>query len=67
MLTKYYKFEDFEEKKREFSLYPAPGESVKDATLDPEVLSFEQESIIQQFMEKKVTKKVDIENIVLTH
>ena len=48
-------------------MYATPGESVKDTVLDPEVLPYEHESIVQQFMQKKITKKIGIANIVLTH
>ena len=39
ILQKILTTEDFEEKKREFSLYPVPGESVKDSALDHEILT----------------------------
>lgn len=46
-------------------LYSPAGHSVKDVALDSGKTTFDQERIIQEFIQKKVTTKTGIENIAL--
>ena len=66
IITNYYKPKTFQDSKRQFSSFPAPGESVGDAALDLEIIPYNQEVIVQEFMQKyKITKKIGIGNIAI--
>lgn len=66
-ITKYYKSNDFKEEKKEFLLFPSPGQSVKDVALDFQAIRYDQEIIVQGFLQKKITKKIRIENIAFSN
>lgn len=47
IVSDFYKSKSFEEKKRQQSLYPPPGDSVSDTTLDTEeIIPYDQEAVI---------------------
>ena len=66
-ILKFYKSDDFERQKIAASFISPPGQSVGDAALDTdEIVPYDQEKIIQEFMQKKITNRIGIENIILT-
>ena len=66
-ILKFYKSDDFEREKKQHHLYLPPGQSVGDAALDTdEIIPYDQEKIVQEFRQKKITNRIGIENITLT-
>ena len=57
VITKYYKSKTFQDSKKQVPSFPQPGESLGDATLDLEIIPFDQEVIVQEFMQKKLQRK----------
>ena len=50
--------------KSQYSLHPPPGKSVADEALETNV-PYDQEKITEEFMQKKVTKIIGIDNIAI--
>ena len=66
-ILKYHKSDNFQREKKAHQLYPPPGQSVSDAALNTDqITSYDQEIIVQEFMQKKITNKIGTENVTLT-
>ena len=63
-LSNFYQSEQFRLEKNRCSLYPPPSKSVSNEALDTNV-PYEQEQIIEEFMQKKVTKRIGMDNIAI--
>ena len=58
-MTKYYKSKSFQDSKKQVPSFRQPGESLGDATLDLEIIPFDQEVIVQEFIQKKLQRKLE--------
>ena len=66
-ILKYYKSHDFQQEKKVHQLYPPPSHSVGEAALNmDQIISYDQEIVVQEFMQKKIMNKIGIGNIALT-
>ena len=66
-ISKFYKSEDLQREKKHHHLYPPPGQSVSDAAHNvDQIIPYDQEKIVQEFMQKKITNRIGVENIALT-
>lgn len=63
-LSNFYQSEQFRLEKSQCSLYPPPGKPVSNEALDTNV-PYKQEQIVEEFMQKKVTKRIRMDNIAM--
>ena len=60
VITKYYKSKAFQDSKKQVPSFPQPGDSLGDATLDLEIIPFDQGVIVhEEFMQKKLQRKLE--------